>query len=123
LYTEEDKAFDSLAHTFFLALMFFLFNVLLPFPFRSCSLPPEGIIFSPGIIKPFLPGNDTGAYLGNLFRPAQLMSDSKRPGRIFGESFSYLLPDISGWLGLLLLQWVIISVILSGRNIRFAESC
>ena len=128
LYRQQDKPFDSLAHTFFSVLYTAVPFSMFPFAAFSRSglnsiLPHGNIIFSPGIIIGFfilIWANDTGAYLtGMSFGRHKLMeriSPKKTwEGFVGGIIIAALAAwFLSGWLGVVdKLHWIIIALIVS----------
>ncbi|HNY52367.1 MAG TPA: phosphatidate cytidylyltransferase [Bacteroidales bacterium] len=128
LYREQDRPFDSLAHTFF-----GIFYVGIPFsffPFAAFSrtgfraiLPHPDIVFSPGLVIGFLIllwTYDTGAYLtGVAFGKHRLMeriSPKKSREGFFGGlllavAVAWLL---SGWFGITSTAgWMVIALIIA----------
>ena len=128
LYRQEEKPFDSLAHT--LLPLIYIVVPLSMFPFSAFShtgldsLLPHGMTpFSPGIIVGFfilLWSNDSGAYIiGISFGRHRLMEriSPKKSwegffgGLIIAAAVAWLL---SGWLGVVnTTGWIIISIIIS----------
>ena len=128
LYRQQDRPFDSLAHTFFSVLYTAVPFSMFPFAAFSRTglnsiLPHDKIIFSPGIIIGFfilIWANDTGAYLtGMSFGRHKLMeriSPKKTwEGFIGGIIIAALAAwFLSGWLGVVdKIHWVIIALIIS----------
>ena len=128
LYRQQDKPFDSLAHTFFSVLYTAVPFSMFPFAAFSRSglnsiLPHGNVIFSPGIIIGFfilIWANDTGAYLtGMSFGRHKLMeriSPKKTwEGFVGGIIIAALAAwFLSGWLGVVdKLHWIIIALIVS----------
>ncbi len=128
LYRQQDRPFDSLAHTFFSVLYTAVPFSMFPFAAFSRTglnsiLPHAKIIFSPGIIIGFfilIWANDTGAYLtGMSFGRHKLMeriSPKKTwEGFIGGIIIAALAAwFLSGWLGVVdKIHWVIIALIVS----------
>jgi phosphatidate cytidylyltransferase len=128
LYRDQDKPFDSLAHTFFPLLYTTLPFSLFPFTGFSHtglqSLIPHGdIIFSPGIIIGFfllIWANDTGAYLAGIsfgrHRLMERISPKKTWEGFFGGLIIAALAAwlLSGWLGAVdRTGWLVISIIIS----------
>jgi phosphatidate cytidylyltransferase len=128
LYREQDKPFDSLAHTFFSILY-----TAVPFSMFAFSafsrtglpsiLPHEKIVFSPGIIIGFfllIWANDTGAYLSGVSFGKHKLMERISPkktwegfigGLILAAIVAWLL---SGWLGVVdKSHWVVIAIIIS----------
>jgi len=128
LYRQDDKPFDSLAHTLFSIIYTALPFSMIPFSAFSHtgldSLLPHGITaFSPGIIVGFfilLWTNDSGAYLVGIsigrHRLMKRISPKKSwegffGGLILAAVVAWLL---SGWLGVVdRMTWIIISIIIS----------
>lgn len=128
LYREQDKPFDSLAHTIF-SLIYSVFPFSL-FPFSAfnhhgiSTLIPHGeYLFSPGIVVGFfllIWANDTGAYLIGMTLGKNRLFERISPkkswegffgGLILAAGVSWLL---SGWLGVVSpFKWIIISLIVS----------
>jgi len=128
LYRDQDKPFDSLAHTFFPLLYTTLPFSLFPFTGFSHSglqslIPHGDIIFSPGIIIGFfllIWANDTGAYLAGIsfgrHRLMERISPKKTWEGFFGGLIIAALAAwlLSGWLGAVdRTGWLAISVIIS----------
>lgn len=128
LYRNQEKPFDSLAHTFFSLLY-----TAIPFSMFAFSafsrtglsslLPHKNIVFSPGIIIGFfllIWANDTGAYLSGVSFGKHKLMERISPKKTW-EGFigGVLLAAIvawllSGWLGVVdKTQWVIIAIIIS----------
>ena len=128
LYSNEEKPFDSLAHTFFPVLYAGLPLCLFPFVAFSHTglatlLPHNCGTFSPGIIIGFFVliwANDTGAYLAGITFGRHRLFERISPkkswegfigGVILSAISGWLL---SGWLGVVSsIQWVIIALIVS----------
>lgn len=128
LYRNEERPFDSLAHT-----MFPLLYVVLPFslfPFAahlqtglSSLIDPGIIFFSPGVVIGFFLlvwASDTGAYLAGIsfgrHRLMERISPKKTwEGFIGGALVSILVAWLlAGWLGTVdTFHWIIISLIIS----------
>jgi phosphatidate cytidylyltransferase len=128
LYRNQDKPFDSIAHTFFgvfyIAFPFSLFPYLAFSRTGIGSLLPHGtMVFSPGLVVGFmliLWANDTGAYLtGAAFGRHRLMeriSPKKSwEGCVGGALISVLAAWlISGWLGTVsVIDWIVIALLIS----------
>lgn len=128
LYREQEKPFDSLAHTFFAVI--YIAVPFSMFPFSAFSrtglnslLAHPGIIFSPAIVVGFLLllwANDTGAYLAGVaigkHRLMERISPKKSWEGFFGGMIITVLAAwlISGWLGIVsTAEWVIIALIIS----------
>jgi phosphatidate cytidylyltransferase len=131
LYMEQDRPFDSLAHTFFplvyTALPFSLF------PFAAFShegleslLPHAGIIFSPGIIIGFfllIWANDTGAYLSGISFGRTRLMERISPKKTWEGFIGGLITSVmvawllSRWFGVVsTVEWIAISVIISASG-------
>jgi phosphatidate cytidylyltransferase len=128
LYRNQDKPFNSIAHTFFgvfyIAFPFSLFPYLAFSRTGIGSLLPHGMmVFSPGLVVGFmliLWANDTGAYLtGAAFGRHRLMeriSPKKSwEGCVGGALISVLAAWlISGWLGTVsVIDWIVIALLIS----------
>ena len=128
LYRQEERPFDSLAHTLFPLLYVALPFSMFPFAARLqtgiSSLIDSGIIFfSPGIIIGFFLlvwASDTGAYLAGISFGRNRLMERISPkktweGFIGGALTSALVAWLlSGWLGgVKPVHWVVISVIVS----------
>jgi len=128
LYRNQEKPFDSLAHTFFSVVYTAVPFSMFPFSAFSRTgltslLPNEIISFSPGIIIGFfllIWANDTGAYLTGItigrHKLMERISPKKTWEGFFGGVITAALVAflLSGWLGVVdKMQWVIISLIIS----------
>jgi phosphatidate cytidylyltransferase len=128
LYRNQEKPFDSLAHTLFPIMYIALPYSLFPFAAFSRTglnslLPHSQVVFSPGILIGFfilLWVNDSGAYLaGTSFGRHRLM-EKISPKKSWEGFFGGMLLSavtawfLAGWLGVIEpVEWVIVSVIIS----------
>jgi phosphatidate cytidylyltransferase len=128
LYRNQEKPFDSLAHTLFPIMYIALPYSLFPFAAFSRTglnslLPHSQVVFSPGILIGFfilLWVNDSGAYLaGTSFGRHRLM-EKISPKKSWEGFFGGMLLSavtawfLAGWLGVIdPVEWVIVSVIIS----------
>lgn len=128
LYRQEDKPFDSLAHTLFPIIYITVPFSLFPFSAFSHvgldSLLPHGITeFSPGIVVGFfilLWTNDTGAYLIGIALGRHRLMERISPKKSWEGFFGGLILAaviawlLSGWFGVVdKTKWIIISIIIS----------
>jgi phosphatidate cytidylyltransferase len=128
LYREQEKPFDSLAHTFFSVLYTAIPFSMFPFSTFSHNgipslLPHEGISFSPGIVIGFfflIWSNDTGAYLAGVTFGRHKLMERISPkktweGFIGGAVLAGIVACLlAGWLGVInRTHWVVIAVIIS----------
>jgi len=128
LYRGEDKAFDSLSHTFFSVIYTAIPFSLFPFAAFSRTgletiLPHDGIEFSPGIPVGFfilLWANDTGAYLAGITIGKHRLWERISPKKTWeGFAGGFLLTLaaallIGPWIGVVSRAgWLAIAVIIS----------
>jgi len=128
LYRQDDKPFDSLAHTLFSIIYTALPFSMFPFSAFSHtgldSLLPHGItVFSPGIIVGFfilLWTNDSGAYLIGISFGRHRLMERVSPKKSWEGFFGGLIIAVvvawllSGWLGVVdRTGWIIIAIIIS----------
>lgn len=128
LYRQQDKPFDSLAHTFFSVLYTAIPFSMFPFAAFSRTglnslLPHPNIIFSPGIIIGFfilIWANDTGAYLTGMTLGRHKLMERISPKKTWEGFFGGLIIAsvaagfLSGWLGVVdKIHWIIIAIIIS----------
>lgn len=128
LYKNQERPFDSLAHTFFPVLYTALPFSLFPFSAFSHTglaslISHDDTGFSPGIVIGFfllIWANDTGAYLAGISFGRHRLMERISPKKTWEGFFGGLVLAIlvawllSGWLGAVdRYEWVIISVIIS----------